>query len=260
MIARASTIPHVQTPKFYFGMSLVFALIAFAGFTPTYVAPVTFGEFGGPPILHLHGLLFFAWTILLILQTRLAQSSLQTHRAFGLAGISLATAMLFTAGIIIVRSLGIAVENGNEASARALSVVPVLGISTFAICFAFAIANIRRPDNHKRFMILATIVLLPAAFARMLFMLFAPEGTARPEISAPVADIDFALNAIIVPALLADSLLIAAIVYDWRTRGRPHRIYVIGGLCILASQLLRPVIAKTDAWHSVTDALLALAQ
>ena len=46
-------------------------------------------------------------------------------------------------------------------------------------------------------------------------------------------DIDFALTAIIVPALLADSLLIAALVYDWRTRGRPHKVYVIGGLCIL---------------------------
>jgi hypothetical protein len=72
-----------------------------------------------------------------------------------------------------------------------------------------------------------------------------------------VPDIDFALNAILVPALLADSLLIAALVYDWRTRGRPHRIYVIGGLCLVVSQALRPLIAKTDAWMSVTDVLLA---
>lgn len=45
-----------------------------------------------------------------------------------------------------------------------------------------------------------------------------------------------------------------------RTRGRPHRIYVIGGLCIFGTQLLRPLIAQTDAWRGVTNALLALGQ
>ena len=45
----------------------------------------------------MHALLFFAWTILLIVQATLAQSSLQTHRTLGLAGIALATAMVFTA-------------------------------------------------------------------------------------------------------------------------------------------------------------------
>ena len=75
---------------------------------------------------------------------------------------------------------------------------------------------------------------------------------------APIADVSAMLNLIIVPALLAEALLIAAIVYDWRTRGRPHRICVIGGLCLVASQLLRPVIAQTAAWQVVTSTLLAL--
>jgi hypothetical protein len=33
----------------------------------------------------------------------------------------------------------------------------------------------------------------------------------------------------------------------------------IGGVCILASQALRSLIARTEAWTAVTDALLALA-
>ena len=254
--ARANAIPYVRAPKFYFGLSLVFASVAFAGFTPTYLAQVASDEFTAPALVHLHGLLFFGWTLLLVAQSRLAQVSLQTHRAFGLAGISLATAMVLSAFAIIARSLALGVDNGNEA-VRALSIVPVFAISTFAICFALAIANLRRADNHKRFMVLATVALLPAAFARMLFVLFAPEGAVRPDIAAPVPDLQLALNLIIVPALLANSLLIAPIVYDWRTRGRPHRIYVIGGLCIVGSQALRPLIATTSAWHSATDALLA---
>jgi hypothetical protein len=96
LTAHASTIPHVPVPRFYFGLSLVFATVAFVGFTPTYVIPAAAGRFDGVAMVHLHGLLFFAWTVL-VLQARLARASPQTHRALGLAGISLATAM-FRAG------------------------------------------------------------------------------------------------------------------------------------------------------------------
>jgi hypothetical protein len=206
----------------------------------------------------LHAVLFFAWTILLIVQARLARSSPQTHRAIGLAGISLATAMVFTGLAVIVRGLGISVETDTEESTRILSVVPIFAITTFAVFFALAVANVRRPESHKRFVVLATIALLPAAMARVLFRLFAPPDAALLGMAAPVADVATMLNLIVVPAFLADALLIAAIVYDWRTRGRPHRIYVIGGVCLVGSQLLRPVIAQTAAWEAVTSTLLAL--
>ena len=250
MAARADAIPHVPAPKFYFGLSCIFALVAFAGFTPSYVAPPA-GQF--PPIVHLHAVLFFAWTILLIVQARLAQSSLPTHRALGLAGISLATAMVFTALAVIVRGLGLAAESGT----RILSIVPIFAITTFAVFFALAVANVRRPESHKRFIVLATIALLPAAMARVLFRLFAPPDAVLVTFGAPITDAPAVLNLIIVPALLADALLIAAIVYDWRTRGRPHRVYVIGGLCLVGSHLLRPVIAQTAAWQAITTTLAA---
>ena len=108
-----------------------------------------------------------------------------------------------------------------------------------------------------RFVVLATVALLPAAMARVLFRLFAPPDAALLGMAAPIADVPAMLNLVIVPALLADALLIVAIVYDWRTRGRPHRIYVIGGVCLVGSQLLRPVIAQTAAWEAVASTLLA---
>jgi hypothetical protein len=53
---QTSAVPRISAPKFYLGMALVFATVAFAGFTPTYLAPVATGTLSGTPILHLHGL------------------------------------------------------------------------------------------------------------------------------------------------------------------------------------------------------------
>jgi hypothetical protein len=247
-------------PRFYLGLSLVFAAIAFVGFAPTYVLPVVAGRAEIPAAVHVHGLFFFAWTVLLVVQARLARSTPATHRALGLVGISLATAMFFMGIALVVRGLILGIEAGNGENTRALAIVPVFGITTFAVFFALAVANVRRPEVHKRLIVLATVSLLSAPFARMLRLLFAANAMERPEFNTFVGDIGFALNAIIVPALLADSLLIGALVYDWRTRGRPHKVYVLGGLCILGAQALRPLIARTDAWHAVTDFLVALAR
>ena len=58
---------------FYLMMAGVFALIAFAGFSRTYLRPVLTNRFNGPAILHVHGILFFGWTILLAWQSGLVR-------------------------------------------------------------------------------------------------------------------------------------------------------------------------------------------
>ena len=39
------------------------------------------------------------------------------------------------------------------------------------------------------------------------------------------------------PALVADLFLVVAMVRDWRLLGRPHPVYVYGGLILLAEQV-----------------------
>ncbi len=50
---------------------------------------------------------------------------------------------------------------------------------------------------------------------------------------------------------MADLLLVVAIVYDWRTRGKPHPVYLIGGAAVLAFQLTAPIIGGSEAWRGV---------
>jgi hypothetical protein len=138
-----------------------------------------------------------------------------------------------------------AVGLGN--AGKAFMIVPLGGLLFFATAIALAIANVHRPEVHKRLMLLASISIVDAAIFRW-FLTFLP-GTDWPP---PVA-----LGA--PPAFLASILLLVAIVFDWRTRGRPHRVYVIGGTLHLALKVIQVPISATAAWHSVASSILALA-
>jgi hypothetical protein len=50
-----------------------------------------------------------------------------------------------------------------------------------------------------------------------------------------------------------------ASVYDWRTRGRPHKAYIYGGLLVLLQILLVVPIANTQAWMTIARSLQHLA-
>ncbi|HTO53182.1 MAG TPA: hypothetical protein VMR50_07325 [Myxococcota bacterium] len=247
--------------RFYFFFALALAAIAFGGFSLTYFYPLAGGRFVGPAILHVHGALFFAWTLLFVAQARLASTSIRSHRALGLVGISLATAMVASAFVLIVSGLDASTHSGTAATAGPLAIVPITAISTFCVFFVLAIANRQRPEHHKRYMVMATLTLLPPAVARVLFVLFAPPGSgARPSFAAPVPDLGVALRITMAPALLIDLLILVPIVYDWRLRGRPHPIYVAGGGSLVLLHIARPFIADTTGWHGIASALTSLAR
>jgi hypothetical protein len=132
----------------------------------------------------------------------------------------------------------------------AFAIVPLSGILFFAVVFTLAIAAYRKPETHKRLMLLAGISLLDAAVARWFLTFLAPPGPLGPP-PVPVT---------IPPAFVAYLLLVVAIVHDWRTRGRPHPVYVYGGLALVAVKLLNWPISLTPAWHAFAGGILALAQ
>jgi hypothetical protein len=117
--------------------------------------------------------------------------------------------------------------------------------------------NLPRPEIHKRFIMLASIALLPPAVARVLLAFLTNGG--RPNFASPAGGIDLALTASLGAAFIAYVPLIAILaVRDWRVLGRPHRVYWIGGLVMIVAQLLRVPLARTGVWHSAMTALLAL--
>ena len=235
---------------FYVWMAGIFVLIGFGGFIPTYWAKLSAGTFRGAPVLHIHGMLFFAWTLLFLLQTVfVASGRTPRHRNWGMAGISLATAMGITVVLAAINSIKVASGIGMGDEARRFAIVSLSGLLLFAGFLSMAIANVRNADLHKRLMLLANIPLMHAATARLFMTAFAPPDAKGPP---PVF-------VAVPPGLCVDLLIVAAIIHDWRRRGRPHPAYLVGGGLLLAVQLLLIPISASPAWMAIARWVESLA-
>jgi hypothetical protein len=236
---------------FYFYMALSCMAVAFLGFAPTYWLPLASGSFSSVPVVHFHGLLFFTWTLYFAFQTWLAASGrVARHRTIGMIGVSLATAMTIFGFLVSVNIMKQSAALGLTDAGIAFAIVPLSGILFFAVVFTLAVSATRRPETHKRLMLLAGISILDAAVARWFLTFLAPPGPAGP----PPVEVTIA------PAFVAYLLLVAAMIFDWRTRGRPHSVYIYGGAALVAVKLLNLPISATPAWHSLAGRILALAQ
>jgi hypothetical protein len=236
---------------FYFYMALSCIAVAFLGFAPTYFMPMAAGKLPPMPVVHFHGLLFFAWTLYFAFQSWLAASGqIRRHRTMGMIGVSLATAMTISGFLAAVNAMKRSAAIGQTDEGIAFVIVPLSGLLFFAAALTLAIVYVRRPEIHKRLMLLAGISLLDAAVARWFLTFLAPSGPLGPP-PVPVT---------IPPAFVAYLLLVAAMIFDWRTRGRPHPVYVYGGIALVAMKLLNWPISTTAAWHSFAGGILAMAQ
>lgn len=241
--------------RFYVRMAAACVAVAFIGFAPTYWLPVTRGTLAVPPITHLHALLFYSWTLLFLRQTWLAaEGEVTRHREWGVAGVALATAMLFVGLGMSITSLKHSTAAGFGDAARAFSIVSISAITLFAVMFAVAVLNVRKPEIHKRLMLVATISLLQAAVGRWFLLFLAPArpaGAVGPVSPPPVF-------VTVMPGLVVDLLIVAAMIHDRRTTGRVHRVYWIAGACVVAVQVLRVPVSTTAAWTQVTHWLVAV--
>lgn len=192
----------------------------------------------------------FAWVCFYLAQTLLAATGrTMDHRNWGLAGISLFTFVICSVLAGQIAILKAADARGMGDAARRFSAVALCAWPVMAGFFAMAIAYSRRPQIHKRWMVVLMTGMMTPAIARVFLTLFAPPGADAPPppfVSIPLA-------------LVADLFLVAAMVRDCRLSGKPHPVYVYGGLVLLAQQLLTVPFAATGLWMNIAAAFERLA-
>ena len=252
-----------QRTRFYLWMAVAMSATAFLGFAPTFWAPMAQGVPERIGVLAIHGMLFFGWTRCVIYQAWLVGSGgVARHREVGLIGISLATAMTIFGVLAAINSSTRASAAGFAGPGEAFMVVPLSAILTFGVFVIAAIANIRRPEWHKRLMLAATAVTLDAAIARP-FIVFIVMGGHPPPFHGNVGLAGMGtppppVAGVLPPALLALMFLVIGMVRDKRALGKVHPAYWWTGGFALAVQLLKIPFSDTAAWHSFARALVSL--
>lgn len=235
-----------QTKWFYAWMALVCLGVAVFGFLPTFFWPLVQGTFVRPPVFYLHGLIFFTWTLFFCIQTWLvASGKTLAHREWGVAGAGLAAAMAFTVMTVVVVRLNQTPPIPAGPGSASFSWVDVGALIFFEACIVLGFANTRRPEVHKRLMLLATISLLNAPMARWFIVLFAPPPGAPP--GPPPFLVEQG------PNFLIAALIVAPMIFDYRTRGRVSRVYLVGLPLYVLLNLSWDPIGFSPAWLAVAD-------
>jgi hypothetical protein len=165
-----------------------------------------------------------------------------------MVGISLAT-LVFVFGVLTAIHAGArASEAGFAPQAQAFLIVPLSGIALFAAFVATAIANIRKPENHKALMLAATASMLGAPVARWFLTFLAPPGAAGP----PPVEVT------VLPAIIGLAPMFALLAIELRSRGAPRRVTITATAITVAVVVLAVPISKTSAWRELAAAIIGL--
>lgn len=225
-------------------MAVVCVVISLAGFASRYFAPMAAGTFAARTLVHIHGLVMWAWMLLFAWQAWLAANGkLRMHRLFGMAGIALFALAVWIGVTVALLQLDQQIEAGAGDRARAFLAQPVsLAVMMIAL-FAAAIINARRADAHARLMLLVALVALVPALARLTGDVL---GTGQHPRNPVIA------------GCLVLALIGFAAARDRRVRGQVHPAFVYGGGFVAVGMLARSTLNRSEAWYDVADALRML--
>jgi len=234
-VSAASRLRTAVATYFYFFMSLLIAGVVVYGFSHTvdhfliHAVPVR------PWILYMHGAVFSGWVLFFIVQSALVRvRKVRVHRTLGWFGVGLGTIIP-----VLGLSTAITMDRFNIAHFHELQASPFLAIQLndmicFAALFALAVVWRRKPELHRRLILMASCVLTSAAFARFPF----------------------------VPLHMAywcvDGLILLGIVRDLLVNRRVHRVYLYALPIMILTQTtaMHLYFAAPRGWVRITDAIL----
>jgi hypothetical protein len=236
--------PPARERLFYCAMALAIFASVFYGFYRSYFLYRWYPEWQVhvPPerFFWLHGTLMVAWFALLIVQPMLIASGRRDlHMKLGRFGAVLAImmAIAMTYGAVLAAARPGGFIDVPEPPLQFL-LGPIVNVLVFSLFVTLAILNVRDPQRHKRWMLLASISMLGAAIVRWQIG------------SAPLSETQ--------AFLVQDAFLLPLLGWDHATRGRPHPVTLAGAAILLVSEPLRRAIAQTDAWLGFAQALTSL--
>lgn len=156
---------------FYFGMSYLVAAVVVYGFSHTIDHNLIHATPARPWLLWVHGILFTSWLVFFSLQSLLVRTrNVKVHRTLGWFGVAMG-ALITIVGLstaIVMDRFDVALY--HQPMARDFFVIQLLDMTSFTSAFWLAIYWRKKPEFHRRLMLIATCVLTAAAFSRFPYV------------------------------------------------------------------------------------------
>jgi hypothetical protein len=152
---------------FYLFMSLLIATVIVYGFSFTIDKNLIHPAVSRPWLLYVHAMIFSGWLIFFILQSVLVRShQVLWHRRLGWFGVVLGT-LIPTVGVSTAVVMGRFDANTlHMTDADSSLIVPLFDMVCFTGTFPLAVYWRKKPELHKRLMLIATCALTAASFGR----------------------------------------------------------------------------------------------
>ena len=216
---------------FYCAMALLLCVCVYVGFAPTYFRAGIVRAPLPSPILHVHGAVFTLWMLLFVVQVAfISARRVKWHRSFGIVAFCLPPIMIVLGVIAAIDALHRGVRIGPLDPAVSFA-IPFIGIAGFTVVIYASWRARRRPDAHKRLILIATSGLVSAAFGR-----FPWDRIGFPPAAGAVTGLGV--------------LLLILIAYEVITTHRVHRSTMWAAPVMFASVALAVPIGMTHAWHA----------
>ena len=162
----------VVRPAFYRHIAIALSLFVIIGFSRTYYFRFLTDLPPLDTLMHLHSVIFSAWLLVFIAQTRLvAAGRVDLHMKLGIAALALAAAVVVIGFATTAVKANIPRLHPSGLTPPQFTIVGNMSLALFAAFLALGFAFRRRAANHKRFMVLATIAVLTPAASRLITQL-----------------------------------------------------------------------------------------
>jgi hypothetical protein len=219
-------------------LALLMAAIAFVGFAPGYLPELGEGSPGPDPVLHVHVLVYVGWLLLFAVQSSLpALGKTRVHRQLGSMAIVYGILIVLTGLAVTFNRLADWAADGLLAEKAPFFLLPLTDLLYFIGFFGLALHWRRKPELHKRMMVLTgTLLIFP--------------GAVRIEALTSPMVLPLFYLAWLSPVLLA-------VVHDAVFRRRFFMIYGIGAL-LLMTMPLRMVLFQGEGALAVVEAFAGL--
>ena len=195
-------------------------------------------------IIHVHSVVFGGWLALFTAQAWLAGSGrMHIHRRLGLVAVPMVPLMVLlgVAATLISRHV---YYTAGRTDTLAFMIVPLTDMILFPSLALPALLLRSDPATHKRLMLMATAMLLPASFGRWI----------GPWLLAHSGDGFFGFMA--QSYLGPDALIVAAMIHDRVTRGQVHPVFRLAVPWILAVQAITSAIYHWDGWLTLATRMI----